>query len=115
MTSLLVDTVVVVDHIRSSEPLRTRGNRLFYSVVTRAELYMGGNERAVDRILRPLDELPMDRDVAERAGRLRWTMDIGFPDAVIAATALEHGLTLITRNVRDFEDVPKLKVRTEVP
>lgn len=27
------------------------------------------------------------------------------PDAQIAATALEHGLTLITRNVRDFESL----------
>jgi predicted nucleic acid-binding protein len=25
------------------------------------------------------------------------------PDLIIAATALEHGLTLVTRNVRDFE------------
>ena len=29
-------------------------------------------------------------------------------DALIAATALEHGLTLMTRNVRDFAQIPGL-------
>jgi tRNA(fMet)-specific endonuclease VapC len=33
-----------------------------------------------------------------------------FADHMIAATALEHGLTLITRNVRDFADIPGLKL-----
>ena len=35
---------------------------------------------------------------------------VGTADALIAATALEHGFTLVTRNVRDFDcfDVPLL-------
>jgi len=31
-------------------------------------------------------------------------------DVLIAATALEHRLTLLTRNRRDFRSVPSLKV-----
>jgi predicted nucleic acid-binding protein len=31
------------------------------------------------------------------------------PDAIIAATALELGLTLITRNIGDFKNIPNLK------
>jgi predicted nucleic acid-binding protein len=31
---------------------------------------------------------------------------------VIAATALEHKMTLLTRNLRDFQGVPGLKVRS---
>ena len=27
---------------------------------------------------------------------------------MIAATALEHNLTLVTRNVRDYDDIPNL-------
>jgi predicted nucleic acid-binding protein len=34
------------------------------------------------------------------------------PDALIAATALQHGLSLATRSRRDFEAVQGLRLRT---
>ena len=37
-------------------------------------------------------------------------MTIKLPDAIIAATALVHGLTLWTHNTDDFKDVPQLKL-----
>lgn len=33
------------------------------------------------------------------------------PDALIAATALEHGLGLVTRNVSDFGDIRQLRLK----
>jgi predicted nucleic acid-binding protein len=113
--NLLVDTDVFVDHVRSARQLRTKGNKTFYSVVTRAELYMGGHERVVDRTLEPHTEIEIDRAIAQRAGRIRRSVDIGFQDALIAATALEHRLVLISRNTRDFGRVPKLRVRPDIP
>jgi predicted nucleic acid-binding protein len=52
--------------------------------------------------------LPVDIAVAETWGSLsarlkRTGMVIGAPDELIAATALAHGLTLVTRNSRHFE------------
>ncbi|MEK7257684.1 MAG: PIN domain-containing protein [Bacteroidota bacterium] len=35
---------------------------------------------------------------------------IKLPDAIIAATALTHQLTLLTRNVSDFSKIPGLTV-----
>lgn len=45
--------------------------------------------------------------IARRAGRLRYEfgrqgLTIGLPDLLIAATALEYGLTLITENRKHF-------------
>jgi len=59
-----------------------------------------------------MTELPVDRAVAERAGRIRRTSRIRLPDALIAATAIEHRLTLVTRNARDFDEVKGLRLRT---
>lgn len=52
----------------------------------------------------------VDRAAAERAGALRRTLPILAPDALIAATALEAGLPLMTRNRRDYAAVPGLTI-----
>jgi toxin FitB len=51
--------------------------------------------------------LPVTEFIAERWGHLaarakQQGIAVKVVDAVIAATALEHGLTLVTRNVKDF-------------
>jgi predicted nucleic acid-binding protein len=83
------------------------------SVVTRAELLSGrgSEERRVQRLLEPMTNLSLDTAIAERAGRLRRGTVRRLPDALIAATALEHRLTLVTRNVRDFDGIRELKLR----
>jgi len=48
--------------------------------------------------------LPITDEVALEWGRLSALRPRGAADAAIAATALVHGLTLVTRNVSDFED-----------
>ena len=52
--------------------------------------------------------LPMTADVAETAAVLRADASkqgrvLHIEDAIIAATAVEHDLTLVTRNISDFE------------
>ena len=47
--------------------------------------------------------LTVDLSTARRWGRLSATIGHAGADLLIAATALEHGLTVVTRNVRHFE------------
>jgi len=59
--------------------------------------------------------LPFDAAVSRRAAELRRGLEhkgqsIGPLDTLIAATALAHGATLVTRNVREFGRVPGLQV-----
>lgn len=46
--------------------------------------------------------IPVDRAIAEKAAELRYKQGLSYNDALIAATALVHGLTLVTRNETDF-------------
>ena len=48
--------------------------------------------------------LALDTTVAQRTASLHVPDPRGDRDAIIAATALVHGMTVVTRNVADFED-----------
>jgi toxin FitB len=95
--------------------------RVYVSVVTIGEIAKGigglpeGKRRAelrawLDEVMRPWFAgrvLPVTESIAERWGSLtadqrRQGKQITMADGLIAATALEHGLTLATRNVKDF-------------
>ena len=47
--------------------------------------------------------LPIDKAVSRRCARLHVPNPCAERDALIAATALVHGMTVVTRNVSDFE------------
>ena len=69
--------------------------------------------RWLDDVVRPTFAgriLAIDEAVAVAAARLHVPDPMPIPDSLIAATALVHGLTLVTRNTKDFErtDVPLL-------
>ncbi|HEX9696454.1 MAG TPA: PIN domain-containing protein [Actinomycetota bacterium] len=114
MPEFLVDTDVLIDHLRIGSGLPTPPERTAYSSLTRAELYAGRHvdEAVVDDLLSILSEVPVDRPIAEEGGRLRRAHGIGLADAIIAATAIVTGRTLLTRNDRDFRSVRGLRRRS---
>ncbi len=95
----------------------------YLSVITLAELEQGamlkGDTKRAGELrafLRRLEEqftgrvLPVDRAVARTwanmtAGAISAGKTPSYADALIAATALTHGLTVVTRNVADFRAV----------
>lgn len=120
-----MDTNVVSDACKHAPAVRTwlggvRPKRLALSVVTVGEIEKGiqirrrRDARAAQRLQGWLDELrtdfedrilPVDERVAIAWGRIAAGRSRSVTDGLIAATALVHGLTLVTRNVRDFADL----------
>lgn len=113
-SSLLVDSNVLIDYLRGRQVavnyLRSLSTNFNVSVVTVAELYAGvreGVERTqLDAFTRAFVTLPIERDIAEIGGLYRRdfgrTHGTGLHDALIAATATVHNLTLVTLNQRHF-------------
>ena len=97
---------------------RQRTSSLHLSVVTVGEIERGIARRRrrnpdfaedladwLDRILTWYGDrvLAVDTATARRWGQLSSDLGHDGPDLMIAATALEHGLTMVTRNTRHFE------------
>jgi predicted nucleic acid-binding protein len=64
--------------------------------------------------------LALDRDIMTRFARIRGDLrrqgqSIGDLDLLIAATAIHHDLTLVTRNVRHYARIPDLKLHQPSP
>jgi predicted nucleic acid-binding protein len=121
----LIDTVVLSElRKRQRDPGvvawigRQRTADLFVSVVSIGEIERGialphakGRDFAqalaawLDTVLALYGDriLPFDLLAARRWGRLSAALGNDSADFMIAATALEHGLTVVTRNAADFE------------
>lgn len=113
VADILVDTDVFIDHLRGAAELKLGRHRLHYSVVTRAELFAGNSATdLVSQLLAPFREIPVSRSIAERAGRVAREFQLRLPDAIIAATALENGLALATRNRKHFDNVRGVRIRS---
>jgi len=125
MSGFLLDTNVVsetrkalasagvVDFLAQVDPAA-----LFLSVLTLGELRKGVAAKRridpaaahaigvwVDGIERRFADrlLPVDAATARQWGELSSVRTLPVIDALIAATAIRHGLTLVTRNTRDVE------------
>ena len=121
----LVDTDICSAYLKNDRRVFARfvqySGRLHISAVTVGELTTWAYRRtAPPARLRDFDELTklvtvleFSDAVARRFGKVRANLlDIGRPvpyiDLMLAATAIHHGLTLVTHNIRDYANVPAL-------
>jgi len=120
---LLLDTTVLIDTLRASQNRRAfladlvaAGHTLATAAINIGEVYAGmrpTEELRTEAFLSSLDCYPMSGAIARRAGSLksayaRQGQTLSLADMIVAATALEHGLTLLTDNRKDFP-LPELQ------
>lgn len=123
MSDVLLDSGVLILHLRNQagytallEELAGQGT-LFISTMTRFEILQGMKERERETTLETLDvveSLPVLDEIADQAGELvrNWRaqgITLGIADALIAATAIQHNLSLVTTNPKHFP-MPELTI-----
>ena len=125
--SFLLDTDTCSVHLKRPAGLTSRlmqhAGRLHVSIITVGELMTWARRRdapprrlvGIGDFLGEIETLPIDKKVAEAFAELRaGQLDAGrltpSTDLWIAATAIAHGLTLVTHNTRDYEQVPGLSL-----
>jgi tRNA(fMet)-specific endonuclease VapC len=107
----------VFERLRELDP-----ERLCTSIVVASELRFGARRkgsaaltRRVEQLLESMTVLPLDEPADRHYADIRSALEkagtpIGSQDLFIAAHARSRGMTLVTRNTREFKRVPKLVV-----
>lgn len=121
MAPYLADTTVLVDHFRDVQSATTflLSQRPAISVVSVGELIEGAkNKRNLQEITILCGSLKVnfiDESICHRAVVLMnaffLSNHLEFLDALIAATAIEHRLTLVTANTKHFSFIKGLKIK----
>lgn len=119
--TVLVDTSVLIDHLRGEAAAHAalraarEDGALHASEITRVEVLAGMRPREIGPTMSLLDSLtwhPLTTHLAEVAGELgrAWLRShrLDAADLVIAATAMDTGAGLLTRNVKHFPMFPGL-------
>jgi hypothetical protein len=115
-SSLLIDSDVLIDHLRKEKNALDflsaeleKGAMLFTSVINRVEILAGmrrGEEDVINSLFKTLITIDVDVAIADRAGeylrRFSKTHALNIGDAIIAATSMEMGLKLVTKNIKHY-------------
>jgi predicted nucleic acid-binding protein len=114
----LLDTNVVLDFMGNKLPTKARNllseiidTEINLSVISKIEL-LGFSKVEQDLVsfVDYANVLMIDGNIVDKTIEIRKIYRIKLPDAVIAATALIHNMTLLTRNIKDFKSIKGLTV-----
>jgi len=121
-TQYLIDTNAAIDYLGEVMPINGLtfmdeiiNTNYSISVISRIELYafskLNPKDKAtLDVFTNQAALLNINEDIIEKTIELRQTYKTKLPDAIIAATALSYGLTLVTHNQKDFKNIMELQL-----
>lgn len=124
MKKLLLDTSVIIDFLRRKDKqnsllflLIKQERELAISIITYTELFSGRSVWEDKKLYDAIEKLcigfiiyGLETNIAQKAGYLKAKSKIDLMDAIIAATALNFELNLVTLNTKDFEKIKDIKL-----
>ena len=128
--AVVIDSNILIDFERGSfdldKHITDRQEEFYLSAITASELLHGlfrstntsvtaRRREFVEGILRRFKTLPIDLSVARVHAEIYATLlhsgqTIGIHDCWIGATCISNGFSLATRNIREFNRIPNLKI-----
>jgi hypothetical protein len=117
----LLDSVILIDHFNNIPQatdfiLSLDPARVAMSVISRAEILTGLDNKAIEKAKLLMDHYPLliiDKAIADKAAELRKRYGWKLPDAFQAALAIYHHILLCTRDTKDFD--PATHFFVEIP
>jgi predicted nucleic acid-binding protein len=126
----LLDSDIVIRHLAEDAAITSlirsiRTNGLSISVITYIEVWEGllrsddvrTAQAQFEQLLRDVAVTSVSLRIAQRCAEVRYGLRRQGKqprrralDLIVAATALEEGLTLVTGNIDDYRDIPGLKL-----
>ncbi len=117
----LIDTNTVIDYLGRKMPEAGMAflNEVLdstpkVSVITKIEVlgFNAPNEHSLllENFMNDVSLIELNAAIVERTIAIRKLYKTKLPDAIIAATALVHELTLVTRNTADFKNIAGIKL-----
>jgi hypothetical protein len=121
-TRYLLDSNTVIDYIARLHPEKSRqwlnqiiDEEINTSVITKIEVLSfdpdkDDNYSVLVDFFEAASIFDLSADIVSKTIQIRQKQKIKLPDAVIAATALCNGFTLVSRNTKDFKNIEGLEV-----
>ena len=123
---MVIDSSIFVDHLRDyasaieffkSLSVEKREKTLF-SAITEAELISGkscNDVQVKNRVLQMLNsfrKIEVTNRIAVMAGDICRKYSANLPDGIIAATTITNNAQLLTKNIKDFEKIDGLNIKS---
>jgi len=122
--SYIFDTNTVIYYLKKQFPEKARDfvNSLLakevphLSVITEIELlcWKDGSEKDMETLKNFINGtkiIDLEKEIKLKTAEIRRTHRIKLPDAIIAATAIAKGFSLVTRNTADFQDISDIMLQ----
>lgn len=123
----LIDTNIIIYYLEGEQAavsfLQANRGKLYISSITWMETlsyqFSPDEEQLVRAFLQEFRQVEISFPVMELSVEIRRMKRLKLPDAIIASSAIQNNLTLVTRNIKDFKGIalktldPFLAVKTE--
>ena len=117
----LIDSNVVIDYLGKKFPLvsmRFLNNVIDsipnISIITKIEVlgFITTDEhyKLLEDFMADASVLDLSNNIVDQTIKIRKFQKTKLPDSIIAATAIINDFILLTRNVKDFDNIPNLKI-----